>query len=54
MERLNVVWHQAHPMPKPATLDLRVAWHQEHSRVCACREMPASIRDEIERRRHTG
>jgi hypothetical protein len=38
-------------MPKNATLDQRVAWHEEHARVCSCREMPDSMREEIARRK---
>jgi len=47
---MNRAWHEAHPMPKHATLDERVAWHVEHARECACREMPASIQAELVRR----
>ena len=50
VERLSADWHQANRMPKNATLDQRVAWHIEHAKVCACREMPESIRAEIGRR----
>jgi hypothetical protein len=48
---LNKIWHQANPMPDSPTLDQRVAWHEAHSREGACREVPASIRAEIERRK---
>jgi len=37
-------------MPRHATLDERVAWHVEHARECACREIPASIKAELARR----
>lgn len=47
---MNRAWHEAHPMPKKATLDERVAWHVEHARECACREIPASIKAELARR----
>ena len=49
---LNAEWHKAHPMPKKPTLEERIPWHEEHARECGCRAMPASIRDEIERRRN--
>jgi hypothetical protein len=42
-------WHEANPMPKSANLKQRVAWHIEHAKHCGCREIPASIRTEIER-----
>lgn len=48
---LNAAWHQAHPMPKNATLDQRVAWHLAHSAACGCRPMPHPIVVELERRR---
>lgn len=47
---LNAQWHEAHPMPPNATMDERVAWHLEHARQCGCREIPASIRRELEAR----
>ncbi|MCW5716719.1 MAG: hypothetical protein KIS68_02695 [Bauldia sp.] len=48
---LNAAWHKAHPMPKNATLDERVAWHLAHSAACNCRPMPNSIVAELARRR---
>lgn len=47
---LNREWHLAHVLGRNASLDDRVAWHSEHVQVCGCRDMPASIRAEIERR----
>lgn len=49
--KLNREWHQGHPMPPNATLDERIEWHAEHSKHCGCREMPESIRKEIEKRK---
>ena len=49
--RLNAEWHNAHRMPRNATLDQRVAWHAEHAGACGCREMPESIARELARRR---
>jgi hypothetical protein len=48
--RLDAEWHAAHRMPRNATLGERVAWHEEHARVCGCRGVPASIAREIDRR----
>lgn len=48
--RLNKEWHQAHVLGQHASLDDRSAWHLEHAKNCGCREMPESIRAEIERR----
>jgi hypothetical protein len=49
--RVNKDWHATHRMPRNATLEQRVRWHREHARACACREMPASIRKAIEKRK---
>jgi hypothetical protein len=43
LPRLDADWHRAHPMPKNPSLAQRIAWHEEHSRVCGCRPMPDSI-----------
>lgn len=47
---MNKAWHEAHPMPKNPTLDQRVAWHVEHSQNCGCRDLPESVKAELERR----
>lgn len=47
---INKDWHLAHPMPKNATLDERLHWHLAHAAECGCREMPLSIRKELEAR----
>lgn len=47
--KLNEEWHLAHPMPPKATLDQRIAWHLEHEQHCACRPMPAKLREELAR-----
>jgi hypothetical protein len=47
---LNREWHAAHRVPVNATLEQRLAWHAGHAANCACREMPPSIRTELERR----
>jgi len=48
--KTNKIWHSAHRMPKNATLAQRVAWHVEHAKQCACREMPTSIQAELKKR----
>jgi hypothetical protein len=40
---MNRDWHEAHVMPKNATIAQRIAWHVEHARVCACRPIPAKV-----------
>ncbi|HHZ09507.1 MAG TPA: hypothetical protein GX405_12090 [Rhizobiales bacterium] len=47
---LNREWHAANRMPANATHEQRLAWHAGHAANCACREMPAAIRAELERR----
>lgn len=47
---LNREWHAANRMPRNATLEQRLAWHAGHAANCACRELPDSIRAELERR----
>lgn len=48
--KLNREWHLAHVMPRNATLEERLNWHLAHAANCACREMPPSIRKELEAR----
>ncbi|MGC3962114.1 MAG: hypothetical protein QM803_02005 [Rhodocyclaceae bacterium] len=50
MAVINREWHAHNRMPERATLDERVAWHLAHSAHCACRQMPESIRLELDRR----
>jgi hypothetical protein len=50
LPRLNADWHRAHPMPKNPTLDERIAWHLDHAAHCGCREIPPTLRDEMEKR----
>ncbi|MBS1913948.1 MAG: hypothetical protein JST22_18310 [Bacteroidetes bacterium] len=50
MAKLNAEWHREHRMPKNATLSERVQWHLEHAAACGCREMPASIAAELNKR----
>ena len=49
--KINKEWHIAHRMPKKASLDQRIEWHIAHAMNCNCREMPRSIRLEIEKRK---
>jgi hypothetical protein len=49
--KLNATWHRSHPMPEHPTLDQRIEWHLEHAQVCGCREIPAKLITEIQRRK---
>lgn len=46
--KINAEWHTAHRMPKNPTHDQRMAWHQEHSANCQCRELTPKLRRELE------
>lgn len=48
--RLNAAWHRANRMPARAALEQRVEWHLAHAKACGCRNLPASIVRELERR----
>jgi len=47
---INREWHLAHPMPPKPTMQDRIDWHLAHAANCSCREIPESIRKEIEAR----
>jgi len=49
--KINAQWHTKNKMPKNPTLDQRVEWHISHARNCACREMPARIKEEVIKKR---
>ena len=40
---MNRAWHDAHVMPRNATLEQRLSWHLDHAQQCACRPIPASV-----------
>jgi hypothetical protein len=46
--KINKEWHLKNRMPKNPTFEERMNWHIEHSKHCACREMPDKLRKEIE------
>lgn len=46
---MNAEWHKQHVMPRNATEAQRVAWHTEHAKFCACRPIPATVKQLIER-----
>ncbi len=49
--KINKEWHLKNKMPENPTLEQRINWHIEHSKNCNCREMPESIRKEINKRK---
>jgi HEAT repeat protein len=40
---MNAAWHAKHPMPRPATISQRVAWHRAHKKHCNCRPIPGPL-----------
>ena len=48
--KLDKEWHLANKMPQNPPLEQRFAWHTEHAKHCQCREMPAALKAEIEKR----
>ncbi|MHB1102851.1 MAG: hypothetical protein ACYC0C_08775 [Devosia sp.] len=48
--KINKAWHEAHKMSKDTTLEQRLDWHLNHAANCTCREMPESIKRELEAR----
>jgi hypothetical protein len=46
---LNKAWHQENRMPPKATRAQRIQWHVAHAKNCSCREIPDSIRPEVEK-----
>ena len=46
--KLNRAWHEKHPMPPKATIEVRAAWHLEHAEQCGCRAIPKSVADYLE------
>ena len=52
--KLNREWHLQHRLPRNAKLEERLDWHAQHAEHCGCREMPETIRRELEARGWTG
>lgn len=48
---INKTWHEAHRMPKNATLEERIEWHLEHATKCGCGPIPPKLLAEIEKRK---
>jgi len=47
---MNKDWHAKNRMPKSATIEQRVRWHQEQARIRGCRPVPPSVRAAIQER----
>jgi hypothetical protein len=46
---LNKEWHRLNRMPPAATREQRIKWHVAHVRACGCRELPDSIKSDVEK-----
>jgi len=46
---LNKAWHQQNRMPPNATRAQRIQWYAEHAKKCGCRDIPESIRQDVEK-----
>lgn len=44
MGKINKEWHLKNKMPKTPTLNQKIQWHVNHTRECACREMPPNVK----------
>jgi hypothetical protein len=44
---VNAQWHEQHPMPRNATFEQRAEWHLAHREACACRPIPAKLREQM-------
>jgi hypothetical protein len=47
---VNKEWHLKHVMPKNPTVEQKIAWHVEHQKNCACREIPPKLAEEMKKR----
>ena len=47
---INREWHAMHKLGRKATLEERLHWHIKHAANCDCRDMPPTIRRELEAR----
>ena len=47
---INREWHAIHKLGRRATLEERLNWHAIHAANCGCREMPPTIKRELQAR----
>ena len=47
MGKINKKWHENNRMPKNPSLQERVDWHKRHTKYCACRSIPTSLKKYI-------
>ncbi|RZA24661.1 MAG: hypothetical protein EOP02_13245 [Proteobacteria bacterium] len=51
---INREWHALHKLAPDASIEERLHWHLQHAANCRCRDIPASIKRELEARGLTG
>jgi hypothetical protein len=47
---INREWHALHKLARNASMEERLHWHLQHAANCGCRDMPDTIRRELEAR----
>ena len=48
---INKKWHLKNKMPKNATFEEKVKWHEEHNKNCSCRPgFPKKLEEEMKKR----
>jgi len=47
---MNEEWHAMNKVPKNATMEQRICWHEKHARECGCRAIPPTVRAAIDER----
>lgn len=48
--RINKEWHEAHKMPRNASMEERIDWHVAHAASCGCRPIPDSVLKAMDKR----
>ncbi|MFH0892472.1 MAG: hypothetical protein V1867_06870 [Candidatus Falkowbacteria bacterium] len=43
MGKINKIWHLVNKMPKNATLEQKIKWHEGHAKNCQCRDSKAHL-----------
>jgi hypothetical protein len=42
--KINKAWHLKNKMPKNATLEQKIKWHECHAKNCTCRDSAAHLK----------
>jgi len=44
MGKINAEWHKNNRMPKNATVEDKIKWHESHSKNCSCRDSAVHLK----------